>query len=89
MGSMYVPSIRVDTIDMGTSPISNPENLLLSIDGVVYGNGYVNSPGTYQRQIFPTYDTATNKIYIKVINIASTASCPSLVLNNIEVLVIG
>jgi hypothetical protein len=89
MGSMYVPNIRVDTIDMGASPVSNPSNLMLVINGVVYGSGYLDNPGSYQRQIFPVYDAGNNKILLKIINMAMGGNCPQLVINNIEVLAIG
>jgi hypothetical protein len=89
MGSMYLPNIRVDTIDMGESPVANPENLMLEIDGVVYGSGYLESPGTYQRQIFPVYDAGNQHIYVKIINTATGASCPATSLSNIRVLIIG
>jgi hypothetical protein len=86
---MYVPNIRVDTIDMGTSPVTNPSNLMLVINGTVYGSGYLDNPGTYQRQIFPVYDAGANKIYLKIINMAMSAQCPAATITNIEVLAIG
>lgn len=89
MGSIYLPSIRVDTIDMGESPVASPENLMLEIDGVVYGSGYLDSPGTYQRQIFPVYDSSNQHIYVKIINTATGESCPATTLSNIRVLIIG
>jgi hypothetical protein len=88
MGSLYIPNQRVDTVDMGTSPVNNPSNLMLEIDGVVYGSGYLNKTSVYQRQIYPVYDAGTNKIYLKIINYAISGQCPSLTISNIKVLVI-
>ena len=63
--------------------------LKLEIDGVVYGSGYLESPGTYERQIFPVYDAGNQHIYVKIINTATGASCPATSLSNIRVLIIG
>lgn len=89
MGSLNIPQVRVDTFDMGVSPVSNPNNLMLEINGTLYSAGFVYDNGTYQRQIFPTYNSSNNRIYLKVINLATSGTASAATYYNVKVLIIG
>jgi hypothetical protein len=89
MGSLAVPTVRIDTINAGVSPVTNPSNLLLELGGVLYNEGYFYNNDIYQRQIFPTYDASNNNIYLKVITVAFTGNVEATSFTNVKVHVIG
>lgn len=89
MGQAYIPTLQVQTTDLGPSPQRNPSSLILKVDGVIYGDSYIFETTNYTRRIFPVYDSVSNHILLKSIDYAHGTDMPVTVLNNIEVLVIG
>ncbi len=88
MGSAIIPTQRVDSIEIGSTSISNPL-LLLKVDGIVYSNGYRIAYNAGYRNIFPGYNSSNQKIYLYCHNIAYGEDLPQISLTNVEVLIIG
>lgn len=87
MGSIAVPDSRVQTFYVGSTTVTDPL-LMLSIDGVVYPNGYrIEYSGGY-RNIFPSI-TSNGSIYVESQCIAYGADVPAIDLYSVEVIVIG
>lgn len=87
-GSVNLPTQNVTVQQVGTTVLITPVCILF-IAGIAYANGYtVNYSGGF-RNIFATYNSATNQIRIGCHTVAATGTIPSITLNNIEVLLIG
>lgn len=86
--TLYVPTVRVDTIDMGITYPHAPKELLLLVNSVIYSSGYFVDTGGYQQRMFPAYSYADNKIIVKVILTAASSDMPSITYPSIEVLII-
>jgi hypothetical protein len=87
--SAQIPTLKVQQVLIGSSPIANPTSLLLKIGGVIYGDAYDYVNVNFTRRIFPTYNASNNNIYITSIDMAHGSNMPNIYLNNVEVLVIG
>lgn len=89
MGQAYIPTLQVQTVDLGESPEANPSALILKVGGVVYGDAYNYVTDNYTRRIFPVYEPSNNRIYLKSIDYAYGSDMPSTSISDIEVLVIA
>lgn len=89
MGTASIPTLQVQTTDLGESPKTNPTSLILKIDGVLYGDAYNYVTSNYTRRIFPVYEPTNNHIYLKSIDYAHGSDMPTTTLTDIEVLIIG
>lgn len=88
MPSIDTPQIQVESVNVGTTAVSNP-TFILEIGGVLYGDQYTSSTSSYSRTVFPTYTSSNNRVKLTCISIAITATCPALTLSNVKVHVIG
>jgi len=88
MGSLAVPASRVDSVYVGSTTVSNPL-LMLSINGVVYPNGYRIEYSTGYRNFFASYTSSNGYIYVECQSVAYAADLPAISLSGVEVLVVG
>lgn len=88
MPSASLPTLQVDKIIIGPSPVDNPSLLVLSVDGVNYGQSYDIEETGYQRRIFPAYNADSGIIELVSIGIAHGVDMPTTTLNNVSVQVI-
>jgi hypothetical protein len=87
MGTAYYPTQTVETINIGTTSLTNPLALLV-VNGVVYPNGFrVNYDRGY-RLFSPTID-ANNNVAIVCVALAYGQDLGAYSLSGVEVLLIG
>lgn len=87
MGRAYYPTQTVETINIGTTSLSNPLALLV-VNGIVYPNGFrVNYDRGY-RLFSPTID-GNNNVAIVCVALAYGEDLPAYYLSGVEVLLIG
>lgn len=89
MPTAPLPTLRVDTIYLGPSPVVNPSSLMLKVDDVVYGATYDWVYDNYERRIFPVYNAQDNSISLVSIGYAHGDNMPTTTLSNVEVLAIA
>ena len=88
MGSAYIPSHQIQSIEVGSTTVANPYPMLV-VGGTAYPNGFrVNYAGGY-RNIYASYDPANNKIYLQCVVTAYGEDLPAYTLSNVEIYVIG
>ena len=89
MATIYVPELQVESVNVGTTSVSNPSLFVLEIGGVLYGDQYTDSTATYSRTVFCTFDSASSMVKLTCISVAIRATCPALSLSNVKVYIIG
>ena len=90
MPSVYLPTLNVQTVNLGTSLVSNPPSLILEVNGVIYGEQYTElTTSTYTRTVFPTYESSTNTVKLTCITLGHGEDPPAFNLTNVKVYVVG
>jgi hypothetical protein len=88
MGSIYVPKLQVQSVEVGTTAISNPL-IFIKLNGIIYANGSRIDIGGGYRDVYGTYDPATGKVYLTSYTFAVSGTVPASSFSNVEVLLIG
>lgn len=88
MGSLAVPASKVDTVHVGDTVVPSPL-LMLSINGVVYPNGYRIEYSTGYRNFFASYTASDGRVYVECQSVAYAADLPAMSLSGVEVLIVG
>lgn len=87
--SAYVPTQSLEYHALGYTYLSEP-TLLLSVNGVVYANGFTVPYSTGYRNFFPTYTPGSPaEIGIYCITLAYGQDIPEYTISNMEVYLIG
>jgi len=87
---MDLPTLQVQTVSVGTSPVSNPTLLFLKIGSSKFSaEGHAFSGTGYERFFFPTYQASNNTILLSCIAFCTTVDMPAQILSSYEVKVGG
>ena len=89
MPSVTIPKMDIHYANVGKSPVGEPEAMLLKIDGVSYSNFFAKDTGSYQRFLFPVYNSATDYLQVACLTVTYNGDAPSETFNNIEVITLG
>jgi hypothetical protein len=88
MGLAYYPTQTVETKLLGTVAVTTATFILLSINGVIYPNGYRVNYSKGYRLFSPSLDSSGN-VSIVCVSLAYGEDLPSFSLSNVEVYIIG
>jgi len=88
MGMAYIPSQTFTNIGVGTTSISDPV-LLLTVDGIVYPNGYRINYNSGFRNFYPSYESGN--LFISCHAVAYGEDLPELTIseNRLEILIVS
>ena len=89
MATIYVPQLQVESVNVGTTNVSNPALFVIEVGGVLYGDQYTSSTADYSRTVFCTFDSATSMVKLTCDSISIQTTCPALNLSNVKVYIIG
>lgn len=88
MGIAYYPTQTVETVSVGSSGITSSSFILMSVDGVIYPNGYRVDYNSGYRLFTPKIDSQGN-VSILCISLAYGEDLPAYSLSNVTVYIIG
>jgi hypothetical protein len=90
MPTVFLPTLVVESVDIGPTTIPNPSSLILEIGSTVYGDQFVGlSDANINRQVFPIFEQSTGKVKLTCVTLAHATDAPAVTVNNIKVYVVG
>lgn len=90
MPTVFLPTLVVESVDVGPTTVQNPSNLILEIGSTIYGDQFVGlSDANINRQIFPIYEQSTGKVKLTCVTLAHSTDAPPATVSNVKVYVVG